>query len=338
MLRPLEELQSCNAKPEKSIDLDYSSLPPQLVIFKALKSKHFILAAVCGMALLSNVLAVAFSGLFNQSLTDVRQLHEMRSKFDLKFVNINGSIGPQSNVGFGSMETSGAYQGGNGEDQFLIAESNYTRGTPLPAWTDDKLFYQPFAWPDEKQDSVNASGDVRLEATTKAFGAELECTELELGNDFYARIDVDVDTEDTITDTRVSMNFTVSTDSGDVRCSSQSLTLRTGPVRSKQACVSGPSAAEVMSILEPWVNATQKEKDVCMGSVVVGWLRDAQGTCSPARNLTITRSNSLFVQCKPKLVTGTATIRVDESGRLVQKAENFTLAGTYPVLCCSWPS
>ena len=325
MLRPLEQLQDCNAKAKKSIDLDYSSLPPQLVIFKALKSRHYILAAVCCMALLSNVLAVAFSGIFNQSSTEVRQSQIMAPSFDLKFVAINGSVGPESNRQFGSYNSSGAYEGGSGEDQFLIAESNYTRDTPLPAWTDNRLFYRPFSWINDTTRSVNGSDKLRLEATTTAFGAELDCEELEFGKDFNAG--VEVDGAGAVPIIRASMNVTVPTKNGDVSCSSRSLTLRPGPIRARATCVTGPSAAELVAVLEPRVNATQHEKDACMGVVAMGWLREPQGLCPLGKNLTISKSNSIFVRCRPRFIMGTATIRVDGAGRLVQKASNFTLAG-----------
>ena len=65
LLQPIEELQSCKAKAKDSIDLNYSSLPPQLVLFKALRAGHLIVAAVCFMALLANLLSIAFAGLFH---------------------------------------------------------------------------------------------------------------------------------------------------------------------------------------------------------------------------------------------------------------------------------
>jgi hypothetical protein len=68
LLQPIEELQTCDAKAEDSIDLNYSSLPPQLVVFKALRARHFVLAAVCSMALLANLLSVAFAGLFHHDV------------------------------------------------------------------------------------------------------------------------------------------------------------------------------------------------------------------------------------------------------------------------------
>lgn len=71
LLQPIQELQSCKAKAKDSVDLNYSSLPPQLVLFKALRARHFVLAAVCSMALLANVLSVAFAGLFHHDTVSV---------------------------------------------------------------------------------------------------------------------------------------------------------------------------------------------------------------------------------------------------------------------------
>lgn len=71
MLQPIEELQDSKAKAKDSIDLNYSSLPPQLVFFKALRAHHFVLAIVCSMALLANVLSVTFAGLLNHNVIAV---------------------------------------------------------------------------------------------------------------------------------------------------------------------------------------------------------------------------------------------------------------------------
>ena len=42
------------------------------------------------------------------------------------------------------VNSSGAWQGGTGEEQFLFAETNYTRNTSLPPWTDESAMYGRF--------------------------------------------------------------------------------------------------------------------------------------------------------------------------------------------------
>jgi hypothetical protein len=304
MLQPIEELQSCNAKADKSLDTDYNSLPPQLVIFQALKAKHFVLAAVCAMALFANLLAVAFSGIFNQALTTVQHAVTFQPPYEFKFVPINGSVGPIGAYLIG-YEPSGAFQGGDGTDQFLIAESNYTQDTPLPAWTDDSMFYLPLFVEGTNQTTSNAS---YLEARTRAFGAALDCEQMALGKQFKARFE----------EQNLMMNVSINTPSGSVRCS------KPHELAPKQ-CMNGSSAIEFVTTLEPRQNATKLENDVCMSSVVLGWMRVSQGACSSSRGVSINTENSLFVVCRPKLIEGNATIRVDSNGRLQVPAQDLSL-------------
>jgi hypothetical protein len=302
MLQPIEELQSCNAKANKSIDTDYSSLPPQLVIFQALRSKHFVLAAVCAMALLANLLAVAFSGLFNQELTTMRYGTTFRSPYEFKFVPINGSVGPTTD----KTHATGAYRGGEGIDQFLIAESNYTQNTPLPPWTDDAMFYMPLFAEGNNNTQINTT---RLEANTQAFGASLDCEQLTLGKGFEAHLE----------DAKFSMNVSVAGTSGKVRCTNDLFRNFMPP------CMDEVSSKEFVYLLEPRQNATTQEKDACMSSVVLGWMRVAQGVCSKPGSVKMRADNTLFVLCRPRLVAGSATIQVDESGRLQSPARELTL-------------
>ncbi|KAI4627803.1 hypothetical protein J4E80_001937 [Alternaria sp. BMP 0032] len=211
MLQPIEELQSCNARAKKSIDLDYASLPPQLVIFKALRSKHIVLAAVCTMALLANLLAVSLAGLFNQATIDIQHAIMADQPLQFKFMPVDGNIGPVGGQNFGSNVASGAYQGSNGEEQFLIADSYLRQGIPLPAWTDENMFYLPFA---AQQTNTTATNDI--EARTRAFGAKLECNSLRFDKTFQAGIIRPLSTSEAI---NPSVNITVTTDTGrSVQC------------------------------------------------------------------------------------------------------------------------
>lgn len=319
MLQPLEELRSCKAEAKDSIDLNYSSLPPQLTFFKALRSKHFVLAAVCAMALLSNLLAVAFAGMFNQDLVDVQRAGNFSPPYEMKFVSINGSIGPKSALNFGSEEPSGAYRGGNSQDQYLIAESNFTQGTPLPAWTDEKMFYLPYM----AVDSVNTTDNDRYEANTVAFGAELDCETLKYGVDYLAR----VETIDNYM--QIKFNTTARAGSNVPICPANKVSdVRYGPERIapyniNETCQRGPSATEVTWIFDAKANATQSEKNACMTTVVLGWIRAPDGSCGDFRNRDLTAQNSLFVRCKPRLVKGRAGVQTDGGGRLQNKVDSL---------------
>ena len=323
MLQPIEELQNCNTRAKKSIDLDYASLPPQLVVLKALRSKHLVLAAVCTMALLANLLALSLAGLFNQTTIDMQHTILVDQPLQLKFVPVNGTIGPVGGQTFGSDIASGAYHGSNGEDQFLVADSFLRQGIPLPAWTDQNMFYLPFA------PRTNTTTENEFEARTKAFGAKLECTSPRFDEKFQAGIIKPLSTREAV---YPSVNITVTTDTGrSVRCTKTGIYMRQGPISTTEnSCVMGPSAAEFVLVLEPTLNATQADAEVCMGSIVMGWLRNPDGSCGKIEPVLLNEKNSVFVHCRPKLLTGFATVRVDSSGRLQKKAKNVTLDNDQP--------
>jgi hypothetical protein len=67
--------------------------------------------------------------------------------------------------------------------QFYILESNITAGTTLPAWTDQMFLHVPFTTYEQTTSTIG------LQATARAFGAEMDCTELIHGtNDFPATV------------------------------------------------------------------------------------------------------------------------------------------------------
>ena len=301
MLQPLEELKDCKAKSHQSIDTDYSSLPPQLVIWKAITSKHFVLAAVCAMALLANLLAIAFAGLFFQKSTEMLQSTTFQAPYELKFVSVNGSVGPWQE----SRKPSGAYHGGEGHDQFYIAESNYTKNASLPPWTDASMFYLPLFSEDDTSGVLNAT---HFEAETKSFGATMDCTQVKLGNKFEAGIRAGVG----------SVDVSIPSASGDVHCQNR------GPFTVNK-CNDERSALEMVLRLIPRGNGTQQATDVCRSTMILGWVRGPQGRCPLDIDVPYNDDNTLFLRCRQRLITGSAKIRVDASGLLQQPAKSVSL-------------
>ncbi|KAK0728189.1 hypothetical protein B0T26DRAFT_748446 [Lasiosphaeria miniovina] len=66
ILQPFHELRMGKRPAEKTLDAKYTSLPPQLVVWRALRSKHFLLGALGSISLLVNALTVALGGTFNE--------------------------------------------------------------------------------------------------------------------------------------------------------------------------------------------------------------------------------------------------------------------------------
>jgi hypothetical protein len=313
MLQPLEELRGGNAVARRSIDADYSTLPPQLVIFKALRSSHFKLAAVCAMALLANILAVAFSGLFQELTTLVPRTLDLIPPYESRFVAINATVSPDLRTNFDVM-LSGAFTGGLGMNQFMVAESNYTAGTPLPPWTDDQFLYIPFA---DTHDIGETEG---VEAQTMAFGAAIECNKVEnvdyrayLFRKYHSSLDANVTLTvfDAASDTRVT-------------CETYYTPVKSGPPRigyPGQDCQTGKLAMEIVFRLRSNSNSTAAERRICEQHIALGYVRGDEKLCNKVGTTELDDQSAVFVACKSRLVAGEAHVRVDRDGRVQNVSE-----------------
>lgn len=219
--------------------------------------------------------------------------------FDLSFVPINGSIGPSSKGALGNgPRSSGAFSGGDGQDQFYILDANLSKSASLPSWTDENLFYLPFTTL-EKNDDI-ADGD-QLQSETVTLGAELECqmvniTDLRFGG---------------VGPGKIVLKKTVKMGEIEAECSSTDEThIKTGTENTLigdigSICQVGTSALELVLRLNALnSNATQDEKNVCGGTVIFGWARRPEGTCKSYDLADLTDQNLRFVQCQPRLMRG----------------------------------
>ncbi|MCJ1452329.1 hypothetical protein MMC28_002671 [Mycoblastus sanguinarius] len=158
ILKPFEELGNGKARAFQSIDLKYTSLPPQLIIWRALKARHFLLMAVCGIGLSTNILAVALNALLD---TQVRAV-----EFDGTFLKTSLPV-----INPFPLDTTSS-------DHLYIAAANFSHGTPLPAWVAEDLFFLPF--------QINATsplGSVEsYKANTWGFGLVTNCTKIDWDN------------------------------------------------------------------------------------------------------------------------------------------------------------
>lgn len=158
MLQPYEQLRKGSAPANKSLTVDYSSLPPQAVVGRALRAGHISLALVCMMAILANVLSIAFNSIMFEDVVPTAT----HTIFDQEYgFPINGdTIG---NSSFANHVPD--------YDPFYVLGSNLTAGTPLPSWTDQTSLYLPF-----KNQSL--SNTTMRRATTRAVDASLSCVPL----------------------------------------------------------------------------------------------------------------------------------------------------------------
>ena len=159
VLQPFETLRSGRAPEPDSIGLKYTSLPPQLVAIRALRAKHFLLASVCMIALLANLLAVALSSLFQEDTVSVAQ----NSSFSQTIAPLfTGKILPFDEGANGLSQPKPL-------DHYYLLNSNYTDGAPLPPWTTPTFYFLPFGI------EPLIGENVLYQAATCAFGIKSTC-------------------------------------------------------------------------------------------------------------------------------------------------------------------
>ena len=152
LMKPLEALRSGESRASSSLDLRYTSLPPQLSIWRALEAHHFLLVAVCVTGLSSNILAVVLNALLQPQFTTIAT---------------NGTF-LESN----SLSVNGNSSDTIGSDHLYIAAANFSHGTSLPAWVSQYLYFLPF-----QSNTTSPVGSVQSYiATTPGLGLDVVCT------------------------------------------------------------------------------------------------------------------------------------------------------------------
>ena len=342
------------AAASRSITLSYGSLPPQLTLFKAARAGHYLLAAVCAMSLLANLLATAFAGLFFSATLSLPQSASFSPPFEARFIHINGSSGPpiMENPFLASAswrpEMSGAYQGSTGESHFLVAESNLTRHTPLPAWTDKKATYASF----KDRETVSLSTESYYQARTKYFAAEPRCKPLTFDQDYHMHL-----WTDKFVDWKQVLNVTVTSTSGrrttcygtdgNLFATNYGSTSRWHAQYNATLCRDGKVGAEIATSLQADLDATGVEKAICRSAVAVGWIRATHQYCDGPLGMGDFRrrqiltdpdahpvtsypgfedaasNNTFLMLCQPEIQVGDATVIVDKTGVLTQPARDL---------------
>ncbi|RFU35191.1 hypothetical protein B7463_g1109, partial [Scytalidium lignicola] len=310
LLQPFEELRKGNAKPSASIQIKYYSLPPQLVVWKALKSRHFLLAAVCVIAISTNVLAVALSGLLNEGSTT-----------SVVPTNTSSSLLPEFD---GIQITSATLVGAtiSYSDHFYVTLSNLTGNTTLPAWIDQSYYYLPFDI-EEPANSINPNSKSQIQSykgLSTGFGATVDCVELVPG-----RSKNGVQFKSNANGLNAILSTTHLLENGtEITCfplqGNPSSNISTGYTATLP---SGALAMEFMQSMYPAPGVD--DGGFCASLMVAGWVRGK--TDSLSQNLTSLDGNvtSLFVSCTPKLQAAEFEVLVDPAGHVL----NSTLVGNF---------
>ncbi|KAH7374207.1 hypothetical protein BKA64DRAFT_649216 [Cadophora sp. MPI-SDFR-AT-0126] len=315
LLQPFDELRKGNATSAKTIQAKYTSLPPQLVVWRALKSGHFLLAAVCLIAVSTNILAVSLSGLIVQGnaieVVPMKSSQKLLAKFSGLPIREN-----RFNINYYS--------------HFYTAMSNITGGTPLPAWIDQNRFYLPFdigAVP-VSTGSGNPLLLQDIRGPTTGFGAALKCFELSSdqadSNSVFFKVLPDIDSVDFST-SHLLENGT------RVQCAGNQL--HHGTNGTKVLIGELPNGSTAFEAFNPMIPVEGVDDGgFCETLLVAGWVRlganessflveDTQNSTNDGRKL-----SSIFLGCRPQLQVASFNVSVDPDGRILsaRQTSNFS--------------
>lgn len=146
---------------KRAITAKYAALPPQLSIWSALRSGHFLLASVCLVSLLSNALAVGLGGLFNEKPVRVGVPTELQRLQSHELI-------ANELIPFGFM---------NSQEIYFPMMGNITLGTTMPPWISPEFYFQPFAEAQIASDNTTEE----FQGRTQGLGIDVNCTEYTAG-------------------------------------------------------------------------------------------------------------------------------------------------------------
>ena len=277
LLQPFEELKTCRAKAKQSLDLRYSSLPPSLALWRALRAKHYLLAAVCSISLLANVLTVGLGALLNPDPT-------------LLITNTN--LKTKSKPIFNSDAWEFTSDESDYQDFLYVAQSSLSSNTTLPPWTSKDTYFLPMVLDIEIQADVTVN--------TYGFHVALSCNEVAVNNDVY-----------NVQNSTFSFNTTIiQPDGGSVDCYFDEI------IESVESShmVRHEGFETVAPLLASNPNASIDEVATCSSALSVVYQRgDGTSYSTGVFNST----SSLYLICNPALDISNYSVQLSQLGFVV---------------------
>jgi hypothetical protein len=300
LMQPFEELRSADAHPKRSIELNYSSLPPQFVLFKALRARHIVLAAVCAMALLANVLAVALGGIFNEEILDVSRPFDSTQLYRADLLE--------------RVENATKL----GQNPFYAAMANFTSETPMPPWTDDTAFYLPVTLPGGLNNS-----DYFEARNVLSIGVNMSCEPLGNRRDYSWSLVSESFNESIVPGANLTVNLPDAAHDA-LSCASSFVSIGTPgwPIR----CSDQRLAFELLAPLQSKHPENQPGADPCKQLIAGIFARDSSLSLCGNNTVAITDEHAMAMVCKPMVFSQLVNVTVTGEGIVhkVHRADDYT--------------
>ena len=271
------------------------------------------------MALLANVLTIALSGLFNQSFVHISEGLLLRQ------LCVN-TTAPRNT--WHKWEVT--------MDNFYVAGSNITAGTPLPPWVTPDRYFVPFELP------LSTDKATRYQGITTAVMADLQCEEMHNSQGKHL---LNMTLSDDATFIKISTSHH-QPDGGILRCQAQPENLN---LERRLDVAGNPEGIKATEIVTGMVesNGTEiasdvtAEREFCDKHILAGWIRSSitleatpsnsttsnsttsNSTISnntvprPTRKTTSVAMDQMIMVCQPRLSNASFEIIVDSLGTIL---------------------
>ncbi|KAH7163537.1 hypothetical protein B0J13DRAFT_538772 [Dactylonectria estremocensis] len=161
IFQPFMDLCEGRSQAANSIAATYSTVPPQLAIFGAIKSRHIMLTLLCLAAILADVLAVSLGAVFNEKPVTVEYPQAFQPLYKPQF---NDEV-LLENAGINNQITL---------DFLAITLANMSYNSQLSPWTSTEYFFLPHSIAKAEESSPNDEYTLR----TRGFGIDANCTSI----------------------------------------------------------------------------------------------------------------------------------------------------------------
>lgn len=289
VLQPYHDLQKGRSQPRSTIETKYDSLPPQLILWRALKAGHYFLALLSVVVLLANVLAVGLGAIFDESQTSISTTLNVTSLITPSLTR--STVLPSGATG---MSTSPYF------DHFYMVQTNMSANTRLPSWIDTQFAYLPFA-----DLTAHDNTSAQYSAVTRGFGFEASCSLLPTTNTSrnYVEYQFNITTE--LGNQGLYVHYEDTPYGNSTTCAPYEFVESSVP--------GGKSAQEVYSTLQHVSDETSTAEATifCESRVLLGWMRydTAQPNLMP---------NTTFMECTGQMVSAHFNVTVDGEGRVLR--------------------
>lgn len=277
--QPFRDLWRGHSPAARSIGARYTSLPPQMVVWRAVSSRHLLLAFLCVVSLLANILAVALGSLFNELPTPVDSA--------IAFKQTLSPILSSSIVD--RLHDSDHNQVTTYKDHLRIVAANLSEGTSLPPWLTNDYYFLPV-----QPDTEPLPDAESFTVQTTGFGIVPSCTPLDVTRQSLFNFSTSDGT----------YNISLPGDDGLLpgNCSTYvGTTIQPG--------IAGNAAAEIYTVL---VGTALNQSEICYHTQLLSWSRGMGINGSvPAGTVT-----STYAMCQPRLTSALFDVTIDLDGHI----------------------